>query len=183
MKSRNNSQQNIGYSSKLNYDLCSYNQKIKNSTSHLNYIFDTNKLKNCNECLPSYGINTYNGGSGSIYSHVSSDSVLQDLVEIDSILKNRNFKKNKCSDVNPINVLNIETKKINICDKKINPKYTKLTPKQYYKETAINRFYDLDRNPQNNIFWNFEINSKLEAKDNYFNDDLPKLNKNNCFFK
>ena len=43
-------------------------------------------------------------------------------------------------------------------------------PIQNYKELSIDRFYDLDRNAQKPIFWNFSINSKLEAIDNYVMD-------------
>ncbi len=34
---------------------------------------------------------------------------------------------------------------------------------------SINRFYDLNLNPQKNIFYNWAVNSQLEATDNYDN--------------
>ena len=33
----------------------------------------------------------------------------------------------------------------------------------------INRFYDLNINPQANIYWNWAVNSQLQAKDNFEN--------------
>jgi hypothetical protein len=34
---------------------------------------------------------------------------------------------------------------------------------------SINRFYDLNLNPQKNIYYNWAVNSQLEATDNYDN--------------
>ena len=40
-------------------------------------------------------------------------------------------------------------------------------PAMFYRDAPINRFIDLCRDPQDAIFWNFSINSRLEAKDNF----------------
>jgi len=41
----------------------------------------------------------------------------------------------------------------------------------FYKGVAINRFYDLPKDPQANIFFDWAVNTKLEAKDNF----VPEL--------
>jgi len=39
---------------------------------------------------------------------------------------------------------------------------------------SVNRFFDLPKNPQANIFYDFAINTNLEAIDNY-RERVPKL--------
>ncbi len=50
----------------------------------------------------------------------------------------------------------------------LDPITSRLTnPAFNYKEAPIDRFYNLNQNPQDNIFWNFAVNTDLEAKDNF----------------
>ena len=95
---------------------------------------------------------------------------VQELVDIDSIMSNRNVKTTKAKRgmVNDVDISKFKTYESKLCDKGLDPLSSILTyPKQLYKEISINRFYDLNINPQLNIYWNNSINSQLEAKDNY----------------
>jgi hypothetical protein len=96
----------------------------------------------------------------------------QELTDIDSIMKNLNVKasRDKRGMVNTIDVFKFKTYDTKLCDRGLDPLSSIATyPKQLYREMSINRFYDLNKNPQVNIFWNWAVNSQLEAKDNYEN--------------
>ena len=100
----------------------------------------------------------------------------QALVDTESILKNINLKMTKCKrdEVNPINVTEYKLEHLNSCNDFLNPLSSRLSyPAANYRSMSINRFYDLNHNPQLPIFWNFATNTTLEAKDN-FTVDLPR---------
>jgi hypothetical protein len=46
-------------------------------------------------------------------------------------------------------------------------------PAMFYRGAPINRFYDLNKDPQANIFYDWAINTSLEAKDNFI-PELPE---------
>jgi hypothetical protein len=54
------------------------------------------------------------------------------------------------------------------CNSSLSPEYSHITstPKNF-RDISINRFYNLKKNPQEPIFYDFAINTTLEAKDNY----------------
>jgi hypothetical protein len=87
-------------------------------------------------------------------------------------MSNRNVKQSRCKrgKVNDIDVFKFKTYDCKECDRQLDPLSSVLTyPKQLYREMSINRFYDLNLNPQKNIFYNWAVNSQLEATDNYDN--------------
>ena len=105
----------------------------------------------------------------------------QKLTDISSILSNRNMRTSKArrAEVNDVDVTQIESVNLRLCDNYLNPSASRLTnPTQNYRDMAINRFYDMENNPQRAIFWNSAIDSKLEAKDNYC-EVMPNLWKDN----
>src|SRR5205085_8460510 len=115
-------------------------------------------------------------------------------VDIESVLTNRNVQATKNGTVNPINVTKFPVQNARICSNFLDPISTHLTnPPINYKDAPIDRFYDLNRNPQKNIFYDFAIITQLETKDNYmekipipleeqvpfpqnsYRNDIPKL--------
>jgi hypothetical protein len=107
----------------------------------------------------------------------SSIATSQRLVDVESVLSNRNLKTTKCrkDQVNPINVTKYGVKHLRVCNDYLNPLSSRLTyPAANYRDLAVNRFYNLDRNPQVNIFYDFAVNTKLEAKDNFV-VDVPTI--------
>ena len=117
---------------------------------------------------------SHNGyGDSTTVGHRNAPS--QDLVDVESILSNRNVIASKCKDgkVNDIDVTKFQLQHARICNDFLDPVATHLTnPSANYRGMNINRFYDLDRNPQSVLFWNFQVNTQLEAKDN-FKEALP----------
>lgn len=165
---------NFGQSSRLQYDPSFIRDDIEQSTAPIQSILDQNRVKNCSECF------ALNNGRGQRINGFGDNIPLanpgltpaQQLTDIDSIMKNLNVKasRDKRGMVNNIDVFKFKTYDTKLCDRGLDPLSSIETyPKQLYREMSINRFYDLNINPQTNIWWNFSVNSQLEAKDNYAN--------------
>lgn len=162
---------NIGHSSKLIYDKNAYLTKTEMMTEPMKYKLSKDRIYNKNQAFTSFGPRTsYMGNNVStIIGHPAATS--QYLTDIDSVFTNRNvlISKARTSQVNPINPTKF--KQIHLKDdttKFLDPITTRLTnPAFNYKEAPIDRFYNLNQNPQNNIFWNFSVNTDLEMKDNF----------------
>lgn len=170
---------NIGHSSKLIYDKCAYDDYLSESVAPLLYKLNPSQINNCNACLSVFGPRSSSGansyGVSTTTGHVTAPS--QQLVDVESILSNRNVLKSKCKDgqVNDIDVTKFNLQHARICNDFLDPVATHLTnPPSNYRGMSINRFYDCHQNPQANIFYPFAINTKLEAKDNY-RERVPRL--------
>ena len=166
---------NIGHSSRLSYDKNAYEDKLAESVSPLSYRMNPISIYNVNACNSTFGPRTTAHGSqmGSRISMAVPPNVIapaQQLVDIDSILSNRNVLQSKCKDakVNDINVTQFRLQHARVCNNFLDPVSSRITnPSINYRSIPINRFYNLRKNPQVNIFYDFAVNSKLEAKDNY----------------
>ena len=157
---------------------CYYEDRLEQSVSPLLYKLNPNQINNCESCLSVFGPRAgHNGVGDSTAIPIHATAPAQGLVDVESILTNRNVIASKCKDgkVNDIDVTKFQLQHARICNDFLDPIATHLTnPPQNYREIAIDRFYDLDRNPQFNIFYNFSINSRLEAKDN-FKEAIPRM--------
>ena len=166
-----NSGFNYGHSSNLSYDPEFIHDDIEQSTSPLMSILDPNRVKNYSQCLSLNGPRTgHNGWGNSIPIANPSLTPAQDLIDIDSIMSNRNVKqdRSKKGHVNTVDVTKFTNYDTKLCDRGLDPLNSTLNyPKQLYREMSINRFYDLNINPQVNIYYDWAVNSQLEAKDNY----------------
>ena len=166
-----NSGFNYGYSSNIAYDPQFINDDIEQSTAPLMSVLDPNRVKNCSQCLSLNGPRSgHNGYGNSIPITNPSLTPAQDLIDIDSIMSNRNVKqdRSKKGHVNMVDVFKFKTYDTKLCDRNLDSLNSTLTyPKQMYREMSINRFYDLNINPQVNIFYPWAVNSQLEAKDNF----------------
>lgn len=158
---------NFGYSSRLGYDNCAYNDKLSESVSPLSYRLDGNQIYNCNGCLSTLGPRARFGTSSAV-GHPVAES--QALVDVESILSNRNVKTTKCKrgEVNHINVAKFKGVHAGTCDNFMDPMNSRLMyPAMTYREMGMNRFYNLTTDPQQPIFYDFAVNTTLEAKDNF----------------
>jgi len=170
---------NFGHSSRLIYDRDTYNDRLIESVGPANYRLNDNSIYNCEQCLSTLGPRTaLMGNSVSTPTKIGfPPATAQKLTDVESILSNRNMvaSRSRRAEVNDIDVTQIESVNLKLCDNYLNPSASRLTnPVQNYRDMAINRFYDMDNNPQRAIFWNSAIDSKLEAKDNYC-EVMPKL--------
>jgi len=171
-KTCSNSGFNFGVSSKLQYDPSFIQDDIEQSVAPIRSVLDPNRVKNCSQCFnmngPRAGLNSY--GDNTAIPLENSLTPAQDLTDIDSIMKNLNVKasRDKRGMVNNIDVFKFKTYDTKICDRGLDPLSSIATyPKQLYREMSINRFYDMNINPQVNIYYSWAVNSQLQAKDNY----------------
>lgn len=168
-----------GHSGRLGYDSCFIEDDIAQSVSPLLYRLNPNQIDNCEACLSVFGPRGSHNGYGVSTTVGHRTSPAQDLVDVESILSNRNIIASKCKDgkVNDIDVTKFQLQHARTCNDYMDPIATHLTnPPQNYREMAINRFYDLPTHPQANIFYDFSVNTKLEAIDNYV-EKVPALMK------
>lgn len=172
---------NFGYSSRLSYDNNTYGDKLSESVAPLLYRLNTNRIANNSACISTFGPRSgHNGCSVSTvidYDPSVNFSVAQDLVDFESTITNRKVvaSSGKNGNVNDFDFSKIKLKNRPDCNKIIDPISSRLTlPSKNYKSIAVNRFYDLNKNPQEPIFWDFATNTRLEAKDNY-KGNFPKL--------
>ena len=163
---------NIGVSTRNIYDKCYLPEYTQEIVSPGQYRTNPNHIYNCNGCNSTFGPRgVRNGVATPLNTQMLAPS--QKLVDVESVLSNRNVKQSRCrkGKTNPIRPNDYELYEQPLCSeqsRKLDPVSTLLThPRYNYKEMPINRFYDLNKNPQENIFWNFAVNTGLEARDNY----------------
>ena len=183
MSDKNNSQANanngvmIGHSSRLGYDSCYYDDRLKESVSPLLYRLNPNQIHNHGASASTFGPRSGHNGYGVSTLTGNSVAPAQDLVDVESILSNRNVLQSKCKDanVNDIDVTKFALQHARVGGDYLDPLASRLTnPPQNYRGMSINRFYDLPKNPQAHIFWDDSVNTRLEAKDNY-RERVPDL--------
>jgi len=169
---------NFGASSRLPYDRCAYEDKLSESVSPLLYKLNPNQSNSCNACLSVFGPRGgHNSVGDSTANSINMIAPSQAAVDVESILSNRNVIASRCKDgkVNDIDVNKFRLQHAGICNNFLDPVATHLTnPPQNYRSMAINRFYDLPKNPQKNIFYDWAVNTQLEARDNY-RERIPRL--------
>lgn len=161
---------NNGHYSRPKYDNCAYPDSLSQSTGPYAYIMNTDARHNCNGCLSTFG--PVSGFMGAGVSSQTGDVVAaaQENIDVDTIMSNRNVPISKCKrgKVNPISLDEIKTVNTQVCDDLLNIQHSRLTdPAMFYRDSAINRFYDLPKDPQANIFYDFPVSSKQQAKDNF----------------
>jgi len=171
------SNRNQGYSSREIYDKCYNNEQIERSVGPLLYRLNPNQVNNCDSCLSVFGPRASGGTNRGVMGYGDSSSVgqrvtapAQALVDVDSILSNRNVIKNRCAsgDLNPIGINSVQLQHPRICNDFLDPISSLLTnPASNYRELFTDRFLDLGTNPQSVIYWSEQINTSLESRDNY----------------
>jgi hypothetical protein len=162
---------NIGHSSKLQYDKNYYPEHLDESVAPGDYRLQVYSIYNNKSCFAPIGINSGAGGAGVSSIKQYGPAMSQQLVDIESDLSNRGLPQSRARD-GRINLKDLTKQKLynlNEClTDSLSPEYSHLTstPKNF-RDLQINRFYNLHKNPQEPIFYDFAINTTLEAKDNY----------------
>ncbi len=164
-----------GHFSRTRYDGCAYPGDLTTSTGTYSYVMNPDRIHNCGGCLTTFGPRSGLNGAG--VSNVTGDVIAaaQQNIDIDTIMSNRNVPLSKCKKgkVNPVNLNDIKIQNLPICNDYLDSQHTKMSdPAMFYRGAPLNRFYDLNKDPQANIFYDFAVNTRLEAKDNHF-PELP----------
>ena len=169
---------NIGHSSRASFDKCAYEDYLAESTAPLLYRLNPIHINNCQKCLSVFGPRAgHNGFGNSTLIGNNAVAEAQQLVDVESILSNRNIIASKCKDgkVNDVDLSQFKLQHARVCNDFLDPVATHLTnPPSNYRGLSINRFFDLPKPAQSNIFWDQQVNTKLEAKDNY-RERVPRL--------
>lgn len=164
---------NAGYFTNPKYDKCAYPEDLYDSTAPYSYIMNTDRIHNCNTCITTFGPRqSYGAGVDSLKADVIAAA--QQNIDVDSVMTNRNVPLSKCKrgKVNPVNITKIKTQKLPVCNDYLDSQHSRMTDSpMWYRGTPINRFYDLNKDPQANIFYDWAINTSLEARDNF----IPEL--------
>lgn len=164
-----------GHFSNPRYDSCAYPEDLYESTAPYEYVMNPDRIHNCKGCLTTFGPRSSRNGTGVSSPDGDVIAAAQQYVDIDSVMSNRNVPLSKCKrgKVNPVDVTRIKTKDLPICNDYLDAQHTKMTdPSMFYRGAPINRFYDLNKDPQANIFYDWAENTTLNAKDNFV-PDLP----------
>lgn len=163
---------NIGYFSRLPYDKKTYEEKVVQSTTPLQHMTSDYQIYNKDRCMPEVGRNMAYMGHGVSTTNQTRAAEAQDLVDFESQLTNRTIK-GKRDLVNPMDVTQYKLYDAEMCKPQV--MYSRFShPTNNYKSVAIDRFYNTIHDPQENIFYDFSINSRLEATDNY-KMEVPEL--------
>lgn len=130
------------------YDKCAYEKKVRESVDPANYRLDPNYSTNCNQCWSPYGM-PYDGIVGT------------SLVDIDSMLRGM------CPSVTPSFKSDISASS---CPKNFDTEYSRISDPNYATRGCVVDQPRLDFplfDPQCQIFENFHVNTRLQAKDNH----------------
>ncbi|MBA42400.1 MAG: hypothetical protein CMF62_00135 [Magnetococcales bacterium] len=188
-KPRINDGVNIGHSSRLDYDKCAYEDRLEESVGPLLYRLNPHYINNCDACLSTFGPRAGHNGFGVSTTVGHTTAPAQDVVDVESVLKNLNVLQSKCKDgkVNDIDVTRFTLNHARTCNDFLDPTASRLTnPATNYRGMSINRFHDLPKpaqaNPRINPYHRAE-NTKNTMRDNYrmrvpnliaFDPALPK---------
>jgi hypothetical protein len=163
-----------GHFSRPRYDKCAYPEDLYESTSPYEYTMNPDRIHNCRGNLTIFGPRSGYMGAGVSTPTGDVIAASQQNVDIDSVLSNRNVPLSRCrrAQVNPIDVTKIRTRNLPIGNDYLDGQHTKMTDAaMFYRGCPINRFYDLNKDPQANIYYDWAVNTRLEAKDNF----VPQL--------
>ena len=113
----NNNGVMFGHSSRLGYDDCYYDDRLRESVSPLAYRLSPDQIHNHNACFSSFGPRSCNSGAGVSSLVGNTVTPKQDLVDVESILTNRNVLQSKCRDgkVNDIVVTKYKLQHPKVC--------------------------------------------------------------------
>jgi len=152
------------------YDECSTNLFYRQSTDPLTYRLLPDYANNCSKCYTDYGPRGQNMNTSVITN--------ENLVDVDSLLTNRRKIASDCKDglVTDINFKDYKKYNLPLCDRFMDRNDSRLShPLHNYRGMTIDWFFEPrvnNRDEQCNLFWNFEENTRLTAKDNY-RPDIP----------
>lgn len=150
-----------GNFTRLDYDRDAYNDKIVRTTGPSNYRLDPNYAINCNRCFSPYGAR--NGHENAV--------AVGDKIDVDSILRgvnNINTKSNTQQAPKPLTQYQTYIPKD--CSNILETEYSRFTnPSFDIKGLNVPdmRFGYPLHDPQCQIFENFEVNTRLQSKDNH----------------
>lgn len=166
----------------LRSDLCYMNSQIQQSVGPMEYKLNINQIKSCERARPAggeaprgatYGVSTTGRGA---WLNVVRD------VDVESLLTQRSVDTKRCAsgELVMMDVKHAPLVHEMPTNKFLNANFTHLTyPIQDYKELSINRFESLPKDPQDSIFWDFSLDTRILQKDCFIQKYPTPLQHNN----
>ena len=150
-----------GRFTRLNYDREAYEEEVTRSTDPMLYRLDPNYAVNCQKCFAPYGPRGGHDDAAAVGQQIDVDSILRGVSKIST-------KSNRQQIPDPIsgyrNLMPCD------CSDALETEYTRYTYPGYEIRglTVRDLRYDyLHFDPECQIFENFEVNTRLQAKDNH----------------
>lgn len=146
----------------LRYDQEAYAEEVARSTDPLLYRLDPNFSVNCNKCFAPYGPIGGQNNSVSVGNQIDVDSVLRGVSKISSKSNRQQIPDSL------ISYKNVTTPPD--CSPALESEYTRFTFPAYEIRGLNIRDLNFDyplHDPQCQIFENFQVNTRLQAKDNH----------------
>lgn len=145
----------------LKYDRDAYREEVARSTDPLLYRLDPNYAVNCNKCFAPYGPRGGQPASDVVGQQIDVDSILRGISKI-STKSNRQQIPDSLSQYNKFNWCD--------CPEGLETEYTRYTYPAYEIRGLTTRDLRFDYplyDPQCQIFENFAVNTRLQAKDDH----------------
>lgn len=154
----------------LQYDKEAYDDKIARTTNPLLYKLDPNYAVNCKSCFAPHGPKgSYNHDNARINGDIVAN--VGDKIDIDSILKGISKVNSKSNRQQiPDSLQHYPVQKLSECPNALESQYSRYThPAHDVRGLTVPdmRFDYPMYDPQCQIFENFEVNTRLQSKDNH----------------
>lgn len=144
-----------------NYEEDAYQQRTSRSTDPMLYRLDQNYAVNNNKCFAPYGPRSGQQDSVALGHQIDIDSILRGVTKTNS----KSNQQQIPDSLDPYKLTNYPN-----CSEKMEPEYSRYTHPSFdikgLTTPDLNFGYPL-QDPQCQIFENFAINTKLQAKDNH----------------
>jgi len=150
-----------GRFTRLKYDTDAYLEQLERSTEPLLYSLNTNYATNCNKCFAEYGPRDAQPDSVAVGQQIDVDSILRNVNKL-------NTKSNKQQQ--PDSIKNYHLTNLPNCSMAMESESTRLSYPAYEIKGLTVRDLNYDYplfDPQCQIFENFAVDTRLQAKDNH----------------
>ena len=147
----------------LGYDEQAYTEKLTRSTDPLMYRLDPTYAVNCNQCHAAYGLNNPTAAN--------TPSQVGDKIDVDSVLRGitKIHSKSNAQQM-PHELPKTQTKPLTDCSDALESEYSRFVTPAYdirgLSTDDLRLSYPM-HDPQCQIFENFAVNTRLQAKDNH----------------
>jgi len=150
-----------GKFTRLRYDTDAYIESLSRSTGSLEYVLDPNYSINCNKCFAPYGPRDAQPDSVAVGNQTDIDSILRNYNKI-------NTKSNIEQQMTPLRGYQLAN--LPDCSPSMESEYTRLAYPAYELKGLTTRDLNFGYplfDPQCQIFENFAVDTRLQAKDNH----------------
>lgn len=142
---------------------CMVLSRSRESVGPAHYKMSYDQNVNCDPCLNQYG------SVPNKYLYLAKN---KNQVDIESVLQGSTYNYIGCGNRDAVRLISPaqgQNQNINpTCNKWLTPQDTLMTtPKSYYTELQIDRFYDLERPNYSEVFFDTSVNTRLAAKDSH----------------